>query len=118
MSLMKESVILIGICLADLLATLFMIGNGGAREGNPVMAYYLKAGTGSFVMAKLVLLFLPIFIAEGCRQFKPKFVQRMLQLAILGYVGVYIMLFVGVNYPAFAERGREGPTTQIVMVGR
>ena len=118
MGLMKESVILIGICLADLLATLFLIGNGGAREGNPVMEYYLKAGTGSFVMAKLVLLFLPIFIAEWCRQFKPKFVQRMLQLAIVGYVGMYITLFVGVNYPAFAERGARTPTTQVVTLGK
>ena len=118
MGLMKESVILIGICLADLLATLFLIGNGGAREGNPVMAYYLKAGTASFVMAKLVLLFLPIFIAEWCRQFKPKFVQRMLQLAILGYVGVYITLFIGVNYPAFAERVATVPTTQVVTLDK
>ena len=104
MGLMKESVVLIGICLADLLATLFLIGNNGAKEGNPLMAFYLRAGTGTFVVAKLALLFLPIFIAEWCRQFKPRFVRRMLQLAIFGYVGMYITFFIGVNYPAFAAR--------------
>ena len=118
MGLMKESVILIGICLADLLATLFLMANHGAREGNPVMDYYLRAGTGAFVLAKLALLFLPIFIAEWCRQFKPRFVQRILQLAIVGYVGVYLTFFIGVNYQAFAARNVEVPKTPTVVLGK
>jgi len=118
MGLMKESVILIGICLADLLATLLLIGGNHAVEGNPVMAYYLKAGTGAFVLAKLALLFLPIFIAEWCRQFKPRFVQRMLQLAIIGYVGLYVTMFVGANYQALASQRVSGVTTPVVMQDR
>ena len=102
MIVMKESVILIGICLVDLLATLFLLGSNQAVEGNPVMAFYLNSGTSVFVMAKLLLLFLPIFIAEWCRQYRPMFVQRMLRAAIFGYVGIYVVLFLGVNYPAFA----------------
>lgn len=102
--MLKESVILIGVCLADLLATLYLVGNHGAMEGNPLMAFYLRAGTGTFVIAKLVLLFLPIFIAEWCRQFRPRFVQRMLQFAIVGYLGLYTTLFLGANYTALAAR--------------
>ncbi len=102
MVMMKESVILIGICLFDLLTTLFLLGNNHATEGNPLMAYYLKGGAGTFVAAKLILLFLPIFIAEWCRQFRPNFVQKMLRGAIIGYVGIYVLLFLGINYPALA----------------
>lgn len=97
MTLTKESTLLIAICVADLIATLFLLKNGVASEGNPLMAFYLTYGVGTFVMAKLTLVIMPIFIAEWSRQYRPRFVKYMLRTAIVAYVGVYIGLFSVIN---------------------
>ncbi len=97
MTLTKESLLLIGICTADLASTLLLLSGGGAVEGNPLMAFYLKYGVGTFVMVKLSLVFLPIFIAEWGKQYKPKFVRFMLRATIATYVGMYIVIFLAVN---------------------
>lgn len=97
MTVTKESLLLIGICTADLASTLLLIGSGGAIEGNPLMAFYLKYGIGTFVMVKLSLVFLPIFIAEWGKQYKPKFVRFMLRATIATYVGMYLLVFLAVN---------------------
>lgn len=105
MSLMKESLILIAIGMLDLVITLALLGHGRAVEGNPIMAYYLQFGVGAFVLAKLALLFLPIFIAEWSKRYKPRFVRLMMRGAITAYVGVYLILFVSVNVvPRAIER--------------
>ena len=97
MTLAKESLLLIGICTADLASTLLLLNSGGAIEGNPLMSYYLKYGIGTFVMVKLSLVFLPIFIAEWGKQYKPKFVRAMLRATIATYVGMYLLVFLTVN---------------------
>jgi len=97
MTLTKESIFLIGICTADLASTLLLISSGGAIEGNPLMAFYLRYGIGTFVMVKLSLVFLPIFIAEWGKQYKPKFVRFMLRATIATYLGMYILVFLAVN---------------------
>jgi hypothetical protein len=98
MTLAKESIFLIGICTADLASTLLLINNGGAIEGNPLMAFYLRYGIGTFVMVKLSLVFLPIFIAEWGKQYKPKFVRFMLRATIATYLGMYVIVFLMVNF--------------------
>lgn len=97
MTLTKESIFLIGICTADLASTLLLLSSGGAIEGNPLMAFYLKYGIGTFVMVKLSLVFLPIFIAEWGKQYKPKFVRFMLRATIATYLGMYLIVFLTVN---------------------
>lgn len=97
MTLARESKLLIAICLADLTATLVLLKNDAASEGNPLMAFYLTYGVGTFVMAKLTLVILPIFIAEWSRQYRPRFVKLMLRMAIAAYLGVYLALFSAVN---------------------
>lgn len=97
MTLTRESLLLIGICAVDLASTLILLQSGIAREGNPLMSYYLKHGIGTFVMVKLSLVFLPIFIAEWCKQFKPKFVRFMLRATIATYLGAYLVVFVMLN---------------------
>lgn len=105
MTLTRESLLLIGICTADLASTLFLLQNGIAREGNPLMSYYLKHGIGTFVMIKLSLVFLPIFIAEWCKQFKPRFVRFMLRATIAVYVGSYLLVMITVNNGRVASAG-------------
>ncbi|MDH7601329.1 MAG: DUF5658 family protein [Armatimonadota bacterium] len=97
MTLTRESMVLIVICAADLLSTLFLLQSQGAREGNPLMAFYLRYGIGTFVMMKLTLMVLPVFIAEWSKQYRPRFVRLMLRTAIITYVGTYLLLFLTVN---------------------
>lgn len=116
MTLTKESLLLIGICTADLASTLILLQNGMAREGNPLMSYYLKCGIGTFVMIKLSLVFLPIFIAEWCKQFKPGFVRFMLRATIVVYVGSYLLVMLTVNTGRLASAGEPlyySPQTMI-----
>lgn len=98
MILAKESIFVIGICTADLASTLLLINSGGAVEGNPLMAFYLRYGIGTFVMVKLSLVFLPIFIAEWGKQYKPKFVRFMLRATIATYLGMYVAVFLLMNF--------------------
>jgi hypothetical protein len=97
MTLTKESQVLIIICLLDLLSTLTLLSNGSAWEGNPLMAFYLRFGVWAFVLMKLLLIFLPIFVMEFSMRYRPRFVKLMLRTAIAAYVGSYLILFVSVN---------------------
>lgn len=97
LTLMRESWILIAICLTDLLVTLGVLADPRVREGNPLMRYYLDFGVGAFVAVKLVLVVMPIFIAEYSKRYRPAFVKSMLRLAIFAYLGAYVLLFAGVN---------------------
>jgi hypothetical protein len=99
MKLTAESLILIAICLADLLLTVFLLKNGPVREGNPLMAYYLQFGLTTFVIVKLCLMFPPILIVEWCRKYKPDFARFMLRFAITAYLGVYVVSFAAANVP-------------------
>lgn len=103
MSFTRESQIITLICLVDLAVTLVLLSSSRADEGNPLMNFYLQFGTAAFILAKLCLLFLPIFIAEWCRQYRPQFVQRAMRLAIAAYLGVYAVLFLQHNVPVLLE---------------
>ncbi|MCE5314883.1 MAG: DUF5658 family protein [Armatimonadota bacterium] len=104
MTLTRESIILIAICVIDLVVTLLLVNTKTAVEGNPLMAFYLKYGTGTFVMVKLALVLLPIFVFEWSRQYKPQFVKLMLRATIATYLGVYLMLFLTINVGASNQK--------------
>lgn len=113
MRLMRESLLLIAIGLADLFTTLVLLSNRGAREGNPLMAYYLQFGVGVFVVVKLALLLLPIFVAEWSKRYRPRFVRWMLRGAIAAYVGSYLVLFVVVNLAPVAAEKMTAATPEV-----
>lgn len=100
MTITRESVVLIAICAFDLVSTLLLLNTQKASEGNPLMSFYLKYGVGTFVLMKLTLVLLPIFIAEWSRQYRPRFVRFMLRAAIVSYVGIYLALFLTINVGA------------------
>lgn len=105
MTLTRESMVLIAICTIDLVATLLFINNSSASEGNPLMAFYLRYGVGTFVIAKLMLIFLPVFLFEWSRQFKPQFVKLMLRVTIAAYLVIYLTLFLTINEGVDANEG-------------
>jgi hypothetical protein len=104
MTLTRESKVLIAICMLDLASTLLLLRHHGALEGNPLMSFYLRYGVGTFVMMKLTLIILPVFIAEWSRQYRPQFVRFMLRMAIATYVGVYMAVFLAANVGAQPNR--------------
>ena len=81
----------------DWLTTIVGIVYFGAVEGNPLMGFYLRYGIGTFVMVKLSLIFLPIFIAEWGKRYRPRFVRALLRATIVAYLGMYLLVFVMVN---------------------
>jgi hypothetical protein len=85
------------ICLLDLLTTLYWVSQGQAKEGNPVMAYFLNIGPGAFIIAKIVMFAPALVAAEWYRQYRPVFVTRLLRWVIAGYLFLYIA-GVGAHY--------------------
>ena len=112
MTLTKESMVLMAICAFDLTSTLLLLNTNRASEGNPLMSFYLSYGIGTFVLMKLTLIFLPIFIAEWSRQYRPRFVRFMLRTAIAGYLGIYLVLFMTVNVGAESDQKAHGPVQE------
>ena len=91
----EETVFISVICLLDLITTLFWVSQGQAREGNPVMAYFLGLGAGPFVLAK-VSMFVPALVAaEWYRPYNPTLVGRALKWTCIGYVALYAMGVLG-----------------------
>ncbi|MHB9037217.1 MAG: DUF5658 family protein [Armatimonadota bacterium] len=109
MTLTKESIVLIALCTIDLVATLLFINTKMAVEGNPLMAFYLRYGIGTFVMMKLMLVFLPIFVFEWSRQYRPQFVKFMLRATIAAYLAIYLMLFLTINVGETSAKNGIGP---------
>lgn len=103
-TLARESYIILMICLFDLVATIWLVATHRALEGNPVMSFYLDQGWNALIGVKLLLVIFPIFIAEWGRRYRPRFVRRMLRLAIAMYLGIYVLAFANVDIMASARQ--------------
>ena len=93
----RESWIIAAICVADLLSTLIFVNYHGAREGNPLMDFYLQKGVIPFVLAKCTMFLFPIAIIEWARRHNPDFVRRMARFAIAAYIGLYLVVVAKQN---------------------
>jgi len=92
-----ESIILVCICLADMLSTLYFVVNGMATEQNPLMAACIKHSPALFVFVKL-MSFVPFVVAvELYRRRNPGFARRACLCAIGLYVATFVLLTAGVN---------------------
>jgi len=86
-----DSLLLLLICVADMLSTLYFVHAGMAIESNPLMAFWLKMGDGAFCVAK-VTSFLPLlFVAAYYRDSRPKLVSLSLRCAIVMYLVIYVV---------------------------
>ncbi|GIV10606.1 MAG: hypothetical protein KatS3mg020_0097 [Fimbriimonadales bacterium] len=103
--LSPESWAMIGLCLADLVFTVWLLAHGHAEEANPIMRYYLQYGIGVFVVAKMTLVVAPLLIIEWGLRLRPHTVRRLARLGVCSYVGLYLALHAGFNAPdAIAQR--------------
>ena len=92
-----EAVVFFGICLLDMLTTLWWSGHGIAVEGNPILAPLLRANPLLFAAGKIIS-FLPALIVCGLyRRQHPQFVATALRLAIVAYLAVYCIT-VGLQF--------------------
>lgn len=92
-----ESLVLVTICLADMLATLFFVLRGSAVEQNPLMAACLRHGPMAFVLVKL-MSFVPFIIAvEFYRRQNASFARLACRSAIALYLVTFVALTVGTN---------------------
>ena len=92
-----ESIVLVMICLADMLSTLFFVMRGTAVEQNPLMAACLRQGPSVFVLVKL-LSFVPFVIAiELYRRRNADFARIACRSAIALYLVTFVALTLGTN---------------------
>lgn len=100
----KESYILLAICLIDLMLTIWLVSTRRATEGNPLMAFYLKKGWDSLIIAKTLLVVLPLFIAEWGRIHRPIFVKHVLRFAIIAYLVTLSIAFINKDMLALERK--------------
>ncbi|GBC94050.1 hypothetical protein HRbin15_02556 [bacterium HR15] len=88
--MLKESWVLIAICVIDALSTYWLITNGWATEFNPLMNWVLGFGWSAFFGVKGVTLLLAVGFMEWYRRHNPAFVRRWTRLCI----GLYVSLWM------------------------
>jgi hypothetical protein len=73
--------------LFDLLATVYLIATGQAKEANPLFATLLASfGVVGFTVGKALLLAIPLSLAEYARKRSPIFVRNALRIGLLAYL--------------------------------
>lgn len=111
--LARETWIILFICLVDMLLTVWLLQTQRATEGNPLMAFYLDNGVWAMIGAKIVLVAMPIFVAEWARRHRPQFVHRALRFAIAVYVGLYLIAFMNAGICANSGHRSEPQAADI-----
>jgi uncharacterized protein DUF5658 len=86
----QEGVAIAFICLLDLLTTLYWVSQGQAREGNPVLAFFLDQGMVPFIVAKLTTFVPALIVAEWYHPRNPRLITRVMRWVIVGYFVLYI----------------------------
>src|SRR6266567_1582075 len=89
MRMSRETGIVGALCAIDLLSTLALIQHQGAEEGNGLMSFYLRHGTGAFIAAKCLLFVPALLIAEWYRRRNPRLISATLRGVIVMYLVVY-----------------------------
>ena len=92
-----ESLILVAICTADMLATLILVLRGCAVEQNPLMAACMNHSPVTFVLVKTAS-FVPFVVAvELYRRKNPDFARMACRCAIVLYIVTFVTLTIGTN---------------------
>lgn len=96
-SICIESLILVVICMADMLSTLYFVMIGAATEQNPLMAACINTSPLLFVLIKIAS-FVPFVVAvELYRRKNPAFARSACRMAIFLYVATFTVLTLKVN---------------------
>jgi hypothetical protein len=86
-----ESVLFAAICLTDMFSTLYWVHMGSATEANPMLARCLQQGDAVFCLTKLASFVPMLCLAAWYRLKQPKFIATALRLAIVAYIGIYVI---------------------------
>jgi len=97
MKISRESIIIAGIGIADLITTLLWVNHHGAQEANPLFRFYLAMGAAWFALMKIVMLAAPILLLEWARSHRPVFTRIASRCAIVGYLGIYVVGVMHLN---------------------
>ncbi len=100
MKISRESLILAGIGVIDLVTTIVLIRGHGAEEANPLFRKCWEMGILTFVVVKLGFLIGPLMTLEWARRRNPRFVSFALRGAIAAYIMFYGVGFLRLNGPA------------------
>lgn len=92
-----ESLILIAICMADMISTLYFVLKGAAVEQNPLMAACINHSPGMFVMVKMVSFVPFVVVVELYRRKNPDFAKAVTRCAIALYVITFTVLTLHIN---------------------
>ena len=103
----RETGIVGALCAIDLLSTLALIQHQGADEGNGLMSFYLRQGTGAFIAAKCLLFVPALMIAEWYRRRNPRLVSLTLRTVIVMYVFLYAVGVLQMNRPVTAAEWEQ-----------
>ena len=99
--LSAEAWILVGISIADLATTVWLLHRGAAIEANPLLNYYLDAGPQWFLLYKgIILCLIPVGLIEWLRQRSPRHdraLRLVLRLGIAAYAALYVAMVARVN---------------------
>lgn len=109
MQLSRESKILAGICLLDMVSTVWLVTSGLAGEANPVMRFYLDVGLFWFIFAKSLLVIAPVFVLELLRVRSPHFVRGLMRVGILLYLLCYGLSVWQVNMSEGVAQASSAP---------
>lgn len=125
MRVSKETWVVATVCAADLFSTLFLVQRHGADEGNALMSFYLRHGTGIFILVKCLLFVPALLIAEWYRRRNPRLVVTALRTVIALYLAFYAMGMFQANRAATAagleweaNPPQTGPTIAFPAPGR
>ncbi|MEZ0324826.1 MAG: DUF5658 family protein [Fimbriimonas sp.] len=86
---LPETTLLAMICMVDMALTIVLIGMGVAREANPVLSSLVQVGIWAFAIVKTASFVVPLAIIEAIRPLSPKFIERAVQLGLIGYLITY-----------------------------
>ncbi len=88
---LPETLAMATICFADMIWTIIAVEMGIAREGNPIMAAFMGQGAVVFAAVKITSFMLPLTILEFIRKQRPVFIAKALRVALVLYVGWYVV---------------------------
>ena len=96
-ALSLESLILAGICIADMIATVVLVAVGCASESNPLMAACMRHSVYTFIAVKVASFAPFILLCEYHRRRNPVFVRGAMRSAIVLYLVAYVALVTHQN---------------------
>lgn len=96
--MLPETILLALICTADMLQTLYVVGNGLAVEANPVLARAMEYSPWAFIALKMVTFLAPLTAVELLRPRSPHFIRLALRLGAAGYLVVYTLGSLHINH--------------------